>query len=76
MPFWVGDVVLFERTPPGRYLSPSPGRHLLLGMIPFPSELSPREWVTIRTKWVFRNKVDKKGNVIKNKARLVAIKVC
>ena len=26
----------------------------------------------IRTKWVYRNKLDKKGQVIRNKARLVA----
>ena len=26
----------------------------------------------IRTKWIFRNKIDEEGNVIRNKARLVA----
>ncbi len=32
----------------------------------------PKKHFIIRTKWVFRNKVDEKGHVIRNKARLVA----
>ncbi|MDD0148727.1 reverse transcriptase domain-containing protein, partial [Shigella flexneri] len=32
----------------------------------------PRNCNVIGTKWIFRNKSDEKGNVIRNKARLVA----
>jgi len=32
----------------------------------------PHDRPTIGTKWVFRNKLDKSGNVVRNKARLVA----
>ena len=34
--------------------------------------LRPTNYPIIRTKWVFRNKMDKLGNVVRNKARLVA----
>ena len=36
-------------------------------LVPLPKGLS-----VIRTKWIFRNKFDKSGKVIRNKARLVA----
>ena len=32
----------------------------------------PKGQSAIRTKWVFRNKLDENGKVIRNKARLVA----
>lgn len=32
----------------------------------------PKDYPTIGTKWVFRNKMDENGIVIRNKARLVA----
>lgn len=32
----------------------------------------PKEVFLIGTKWVFRNKLDEEGKVIRNKARLVA----
>jgi len=32
----------------------------------------PHDRPTVSTKWIFRNKLDKLGNVIRNKARLVA----
>ncbi|KAK8609111.1 hypothetical protein V6N13_025418 [Hibiscus sabdariffa] len=32
----------------------------------------PNDKSTIRTKWAFRNKLDESGNVVRNKARLVA----
>jgi len=32
----------------------------------------PHDRPAIGTKWIFRNKLDESGNVIKNKARLVA----
>ena len=35
-------------------------------LVPRPSNIS-----IIGTKWVFRNKIDENGNIIKNKARLV-----
>ena len=31
----------------------------------------PRDHLVIRTKWVFRNKMDKSGVVVRNKARFV-----
>ena len=31
----------------------------------------PKNFLVIDTKWIFRNKLDEKGNVIRNKARLV-----
>jgi hypothetical protein len=31
----------------------------------------PKNHSIIRTKWVFRNKVDKHGTIVRNKARLV-----
>ena len=31
-----------------------------------------KDHTIIRTKWVFRNKYDEHGNVIRNKARMVA----
>ena len=32
----------------------------------------PKDHSIIGTKWIFRNKLDEDGNVVKNKARLVA----
>ena len=32
----------------------------------------PKDYPTIGTKWVFRNKMDESGVVVRNKARLVA----
>ena len=32
----------------------------------------PTNYLIIRAKWVFRNKTDELGNVVRNKARLVA----
>jgi len=32
----------------------------------------PKDHPIIGTKWVFRNKLDESGNVVRNKARLVA----
>ena len=32
----------------------------------------PNDRMIIGTKWVFRNKLDENGNVVRNKARLVA----
>ena len=32
----------------------------------------PTNYPIIRTKWVYRNKMDELGNVVRNKARLVA----
>ncbi|KAK9037262.1 hypothetical protein V6N11_022181 [Hibiscus sabdariffa] len=32
----------------------------------------PNDKSTIETKWVFRNKLDESGNIVRNKARLVA----
>ena len=32
----------------------------------------PKSIPIIGTKWVFKNKLDEKGNVIRNKARLIA----
>ena len=32
----------------------------------------PKDYPTIGTKWVFRNKMDENGIVVRNKARLVA----
>ena len=31
----------------------------------------PKDHPVIRTKWMFRNKLDKNGNVVRNKVRLV-----
>ena len=40
-------------------------------LVPRPSNIS-----IIGTKWVFRNKIDENGNIIRNKARLVAQGYC
>ena len=32
----------------------------------------PKDHLVIRTKWVFQNKLDENGNVVRNKARLAA----
>ena len=32
----------------------------------------PYDWPTIGTKWIFRNKLDESGKIIRNKARFVA----
>ena len=32
----------------------------------------PHDRPTIDTKWIFRNKLDESGNIVRNKARLVA----
>jgi len=34
--------------------------------------LRPRDRPTIGTKWIFRNKLDESGNIVRNKTRLVA----
>ena len=34
--------------------------------------LSPKDVNVIETKWIFKNKMDENGVIVKNKARLVA----
>ena len=46
-------------------------RNKVWELIPRPSNTS-----IIRTKWIFRNKMDENGNIIRNKARLVAQGYC
>ena len=46
-------------------------RNRVWRLIPIPKDAS-----VVGLKWVFRNKMDKKGNVIRNKARLVVKGYC
>ena len=46
-------------------------RNKVWELVPIPSNIS-----IIRTKWIFRNKIDENGNMIINKARLVAQGYC
>ena len=46
-------------------------RNKVWKLVPRPSNIS-----IIGTKWVFRNKIDENGNIIRNKARLVAQDYC
>ena len=43
------------------------GRIKVWDLVPKPHHVN-----SIRTKWIFKNKTDEKGNITRNKARLVA----